>query len=154
MASATDTEIDALNDLIEVTLDSAKGYEDAADQSRSERLKTLFSRFAKERWTVVGELQQIVRTRGGTPEDSDSILAKAHRMFLNLKNTVIKQDDIAVIEEVERGEDHLKDRWERVLNGESLSPAFRNALAPYFTSVKAGHDEVSAMKHAAAHGTR
>lgn len=148
MASATDNEINVLNDLIEVTLDSVKGYEDAAGQARSETLKSMFTRRAAERRTVVNELQQMVRARGGSPEDDSSILSKAHRMFLNLKNTVAGQDDKTVIEEVERGEDHLKDRWERALDNRDLPADLHAALSRFFQSVKAGHDEVSAMKHA------
>ncbi len=148
MATSTDNEISVLNDLIEVTLDSVKGYEDAADQAKSEDLKAAFGNRAAERRGVVADLQDMVRARGGNPETEDSILGKAHRAFLNLKNAVMGRDDNAVLQEVDRGEDHLKSSWQKALDGD-LSPDLRARLQQHYTSVREGHDIASVLKTAA-----
>ena len=42
MASGTEDDIEQLNSLIEVTLDSAQGYKDAADEAKRSRFSALF----------------------------------------------------------------------------------------------------------------
>ncbi len=55
--------------------------------------------------------------------------------------------DAAVIKEVERGEDYLKEEFERVLNDDRMSPAAMGAVREAYESVRRGHDRASAMKH-------
>jgi len=55
-----------------------------------------------------------VRSLGAAPEDDGTVLAAAHRAFLNLKNAVAG-DDETVVKEVERGEDHIKEKFEAAL---------------------------------------
>jgi uncharacterized protein (TIGR02284 family) len=150
MASeASRDDIEILNDLISITLDSADGYEKAAEETTAQDLKVLFSRRARERRQIVHDLQARVRALGGEPEDDGTILGKAHRVFIGLKASVAGNDNKAVINEVERGEDQIKARYEKALNHENLSDPSREVVQRAYVSIKAGHDQVSAMKHAA-----
>jgi hypothetical protein len=54
MASGTEHDIKQLNSLIEVTLDSAQGYMDAADEAKSSRFSTLFRERAAQRNEITG----------------------------------------------------------------------------------------------------
>jgi uncharacterized protein (TIGR02284 family) len=146
MARATEHDIKVLNSLIETTLDSADGYKQAASNAGASQYKSLFAQFADERRQVVTDLQGQVRVLGGTPEDDGSVLAAAHRKFLDLRDHVQKGDE-AVINEVERGEDHLKAKYEDALEDEELSPEVRDAVIRAYGSVKAGHDQASELKH-------
>ena len=51
--ASTQHDLDILNNLIEVTLDSAHGYEDAAKDTRNPYFKTLFGKRAIDRKSVV-----------------------------------------------------------------------------------------------------
>lgn len=144
MASTTESEIAVLNDLIEVTLDSVKGYEDAAEQARGDTITSIFTRRAFERRAVVGQLQDLVRTLGGTPESEDSLLARAHRMFLELKTIIAGRDDKAVLHEVDRGETYLRDRWQSALN-QNLPSDLHATLSRLFDKVKAGQEQARSM---------
>jgi uncharacterized protein (TIGR02284 family) len=146
MARATDHDIKVLNSLIETTLDSADGYNQAASNAGASQYKSLFSQFADERRQVVSDLQGQVRVLGGKPEDDGSILAAAHRKFLDLRDHMQK-DDAAVINEVERGEDFIKAKYEDALEDDELSPEVRDAVIRAYGSVKAGHDQASQLKH-------
>jgi len=99
---SNDTDISTLNSLIKTTLDSVKGFEDAAEDSEG-RFTSLFAGFASDRRAVVSRLQEEVRRLGGNPEDDSSLLAAAHRTFMNLKQLVVSRDEKAIVEEVERG---------------------------------------------------
>ena len=52
-----------------------------------------------------------------------------------------------MIEEVERGEDYLKTKYETALADTELSPETRQAIEQAFQSVRKGHDRASALKH-------
>lgn len=143
----TNHDIKILNSLIETTLDSADGYSEAAKNAANASYKDLFQRWATERRQVVSDLQNQVRMLGGQPEDDGSVLAAGHRMFVKLRDSVTGSDDKSVIDEVERGEDFIKAKYEEAMEDEELSTAVRAAVVNAYGSVKAGHDQASHLKH-------
>lgn len=145
--SDTSHDISTLNGLIATTIDSANGYEEAAKDSESGRFGPLFTSRASERRSVATRLQQRVSNLGGNPEDDGTVLAGAHRMFLNLKSMLTGHDDKAIINEVEAGEDHIKAKYEDALEDRDLSPAVRALIESCYVSVKEGHDEMRDLKH-------
>lgn len=139
-------DIDVINGLIETTLDSSDGYSEAADHAKNPMIADLFRRWASERSRVVAELRTCVRGLGGTPEDDGTVLASAHRVFMDMRSHM-SRDDKGVVEEIERGEDHIKSKFEDALKDEKLGPEARSAVQAAYTSVRAGHDEMSELKH-------
>ena len=83
MSNPNAHDIKVLNGLIETTLDSADGYREAAEQTQDPHYRSLFERRGAERQQVVEDLSAAVRGLGGDPESDGSILAKAHRAFLD-----------------------------------------------------------------------
>ena len=147
---ATDHDISILNSLIKTTLDSMKGFRDAAEGAENTQFATMFSEFEGERSRVASQMQDEVRRLGGNPEDDTSFLAAAHRTFMNLKDAIVGRDDRAIIQEVERGEDFIKGKFQEALNDDELSPSTRAVITEAFSSVRAGHDRASALKHSLA----
>jgi uncharacterized protein (TIGR02284 family) len=146
----TEDHIKLVNGLVETTIDSADGYEAAAREADGARFKDLFERRAQERRTIAVELQQEVRRLGGEPKDDGTILAAAHRVFLNLKDAVTKGDQ-AVVDEVEAGEDHIKAKYEKALQDTDVDVQTRAAIEKAWTSVKSGHDQMRDIKHMLKH---
>jgi len=144
---ADDTDISTLNSLIKTTIDSVRGFEDAAEDSESGRFATVFEQFAQERRRVVSTLQEEVRRLGGTPEDDSSFLGTAHRTFMNLKQSVMSRDNKAIVNEVERGEDYIKEKYQAALADEALSAETRMVVQQVYGSIREGHDRASALKH-------
>ena len=140
-------DISTLNSLIATTLDSVDGYTEAAKDTENAGFVTLFTSLAAERRQEVAKLQQAVSSHGGDPEDDGTILAGAHRVFLNLKSVVTGHDDKAIINEVEAGEDHIKAKYEDALRDRDLSPAVQSLIASAYDSVKSGHDKIRDIKH-------
>lgn len=147
---STDSTISILNGLIKTTLDSMKGFRDAAEDAENTQYATLFADFARERSAVTTSLQNEVTRLGGSPEDDSSFLAAAHRTFMDLKQAITGKNDKVVIEEVERGEDYIKGKFQAALHDADLDPSSRSIVEQAFQSVKAGHDRVSALKHSLA----
>jgi uncharacterized protein (TIGR02284 family) len=145
-----DHDISTLNGLITTTLDSMKGYEDAAKDAENTQFANMFADFARDRGQAATALQAEVTRLGGTPETGSSFMAAAHRTFLDLKQAFTKNDDKAIIVEVERGEDHIKAKFEKALADADLDAATIAVICDAFTSVRAGHDKMSALKHSLA----
>ena len=140
-------EITALNTLTATTIDSINGYEDSAKNVDNERLREIFRQRASERQIVVQNLRAEVTRLGGNPEDDGSFLGKAHQRFEDLKAAITGRDEKAIINEVERGEDYLKAKYEAALKIDSLSGETRAAVQKAFQSVRSGHDQISQLKH-------
>lgn len=147
---SNDSSISLLNSLIKTTLDSMKGFKDAAEDAESTRYSSMFADFARERSEVATALQAEVRRLGGNPEDDSSFLAAAHRTFMDLKQAFTGKDDKAIIQEVERGEDYIKAKFEEALRDTDLDPSSRAVVERAYQSVKAGHDRASQLKHSIA----
>lgn len=143
-------DVSVLNGLIKTTLDSMKGYEDAAKDAESTQYATMFADFARDRAKVATDLQNQVRTLGGEPELDSSMLAAAHRTFMDLKQAITGKDDKVIVQEVERGEDHIKAKFEDAMKDGELSPTTLAAITEAFGSVREGHDQMSALKHSLA----
>lgn len=146
MTTANDHDIKVLNGLLEAVLDSVDGYREAAKETDQTRYRGLFEQRAEERGRVAADLQAAVRGLGGEPDHEGSILAKAHRAFLDIKHALLR-DEQSVVASVESGEDHLKARFDRALEDDRISATTRDVIRRAYVSVRQGHDEMSALKH-------
>jgi uncharacterized protein (TIGR02284 family) len=144
---ADNHDIETMNDLIKATIDSVDGYRSAAGDANSNQFQAIFQERANERQNVADELRQHVRALGGEPEDDGSILAGAHRVFMNLRDAITGLDDQAVVAEVERGEDYIKAKFETALEDHNLSTDTRTLISRCYESVKSGHDQMRDLKH-------
>ena len=140
-------EIATLNTLTATLIDSVTGYRDAADHAQSPRFQQLFRKFADERSSAVEMLRQQVTSLGGEAEGDGSFMGKTHQRFMDLKSAITGRDDKAIVNEVERGEDYLKEKFETVLKDVDLSTQSRGVVEQAFTSVRMGHDQMSELKH-------
>ena len=140
--------ISTLNTLIATTIDSITGYEDSAKNIHDERLREVFRSRADERQKVVEELRAEVRRLGGDPEEGGSFLGKAHQRFEDLKAAITGRDEKAIINDVERGEDYLKEKWQAALQSGNLHGETHDLVERLYQSVKQGHDQISQLKHA------
>jgi len=142
-----DHDVEILNSLITTTIDSAHGFEHSAEHADAGRFRELFQDFARERREIVSELQQSVAALGGTPNDDGSLKADLHRRWIDLRDAISGGGDQEIVEEVERGEDYLKAKYEAALRDDELGTTARDAISNAYTSVRAGHDRASQLKH-------
>jgi uncharacterized protein (TIGR02284 family) len=74
-------------------------------------------------------------------------MGKSHQRFEDMKAAITGQDEKAIINEVERGEDYLKEKFETALKGDTLSGESRSVVERCYQSVRSGHDQMSQLKH-------
>lgn len=148
MQTSNEHAVKVLNSLIETALDSANGYKEAAENAENAQYKTLFAERSSKRMELTRRLQEEVRTFGGEPETDQSMLGKAHNKFVDIKNALMGgASDKAVIDEVERGEDFIRDKFETAIRDDELPMELKTVLTEAYQSVRQDHDEISRLKH-------
>ncbi|WP_267395940.1 PA2169 family four-helix-bundle protein [Sphingomonas sp. GC_Shp_1] len=138
--------VSKLDDLIVTTIDSIKGYEHSAEHAKDSAFASFFADMAQERRQVVALLQDESRRLGGTPADYGSAAATIHRRVEDLRR-VLGGGDTALASEVERGEDYLKEEFERTLDDAKMEPATQAVIRDAYQSVLRGHDRARELKH-------
>lgn len=144
----TDTNKDTikvLNDLIETSLDGKKGFEDLAEHAKDEQLRQVFLARASDTSRAASELQGLVRTLGGDPEDSTSVAGDLHRRWVDLKSLVTGKDEAALLNEAERGEDVAKKRYKDALE-KDLPANVRAVVEKQYQGVLQNHDQIKALR--------
>ncbi|MNH00035.1 hypothetical protein D3C79_592190 [compost metagenome] len=154
MTSPNKDVISVLNELIEFSKDGEKGFKTSAEDVKNPQLKSYFIQRAGECGTAAAELQQQVRSLGGDPETSTSVSGDLHRGWVNLKSMLTGKDEEAVLNEVERGEDHAlkayKEAREKLVKlGRSASDMTYGLVEKQLQGVQRNHDQVKALRNAA-----
>lgn len=117
-----------LNTLIATLLDSVEGYQKAGEDVDNTQFRELFYNRARERQRVATKLQAAVAQLGGKPGDESSVMGSIHLAFVDLKSAVTGKDNRANVNEIERGEDYLKGKFETAMKNADLSATAREAV--------------------------
>jgi uncharacterized protein (TIGR02284 family) len=149
-ASALMNELDEkiihkLNDLIEVNLDSEKGFRETADKLNNPEYQSLFREIADERSRQAAELKSVVVGEGESPETDGSFLAQAHRWWISARDAITTSKNFDVLAEAERGEDKILHMYEDVRD-ETSGSSVQSLLLTHHAQVKARHDRVRDLR--------
>jgi uncharacterized protein (TIGR02284 family) len=145
---ANDSVITTLNNLIETCKDGQEGFQQAAEGVKDSSLKSLFYEYSQQRAQFVGELQGLVRELGGEAETSSSVAGALHRGWINIKSAVTGQDDAAILNECERGEDVAKNAYKDALAAD-LPSNVTSVIQEQATQVQQAHDRIRGLRDAA-----
>ncbi|MFJ4141388.1 PA2169 family four-helix-bundle protein [Pseudomonas sp. NPDC089734] len=141
--------IDLLNDLIETSKDGQKGFETSAEDLKNPDLKRFFQIHATECSNAVRELQAEVRSLGGDPETSSSAAGSLHRVWVDLKSALTGKSDEAILNEVERGEDHALKAYKEALEKaekKALPPNVVELIRKQLVGTQRNHDQVKLLR--------
>lgn len=127
---------DILNDVLETLIDSTDGYEKAAEIADRTTLKNFFSRRAASRRAMAAAVRNEIATLGGTSDNDGTILASAHRVFMNL-SAALQDNDEAAINAVDTGEEHLRKKFEKALDKDELTGSAKTLLRNYQGELRA-----------------
>lgn len=141
--------ISSIQDLIQINIDSSKGFNDAAEKIENHDIANLFRQCAAERDQYAGQLKSLIEVNGEDPKDSGTIKGTMHRWWLNIRGVVQSGDEHALLAEAERGEDAIKARYEDTLK-DTAGSAVNDVLQSQYASVKARHDQIRDMRDARA----
>jgi uncharacterized protein (TIGR02284 family) len=151
MSDTNDKAISVLNELIETCKDGAKGFATAAERAESAELKSLFSKYSAQRASFAADLDGQVVSLRGKPAESGHVAAAVHRGWIDLKTAFIGNDDKALLNECERGEDYAKKAYADALKEQLPSDAWA-IVQRQSGEVKAAHDKIRDLRNAARAG--
>lgn len=139
--------IDTLNGLIEICKDAQAGFKEASEGVESSDLKSFFGENSLIRSKFAGDLQTLVQSLGGDPEKTGSIAGTLHRGWMDIKAAVMGNDEAAILNECERGEDAAKSAYQDALSTK-LPEYVRETVQSQYENVLAIHDKVKALRDA------
>ena len=137
--------LDILKELVECAKDGEYGFRECAEQAKRQDLKSTFLARADECRSAALELNGLVRSCGGSPEEGGTTMGALHRGWVSIKSKLTTYDDKAVLEECERGEDNAKARYSKALE-KSLPANVRQVVERQLQGVRRNHDQVKALR--------
>lgn len=140
--------ISVLNDLIETSKDGEKGFTKCANDLHTTDLKSVMAKRSQDCSAAAAELQQLVISLGGEPENDTSLGGDLHRRWIGFKELVTGTDDKAILNECERGEDVAKKNYREALD-KDLPANIRMIVEKQYQGVLRNHDQVKALRNAA-----
>ena len=146
---ATDTNssaISVLNGLIETCKDGEQGFRTSAEKAKDASLKSLFSKYASQRAGYVQELTAAVTQLGGDPAQSGHVAGTLHRGWINLKEAFARDEDRALINEAESGEDAAMKAYREAV-AETLPASVGTLIQKQFSGVQEAHNTIRDLKH-------
>ena len=146
MATETKDVTSVLNGLIETCKDGENGFRTAAEKVKDSSLKSLFSKYSAQRAGYVQELTSAVTSLGEKPAGSGHVAAALHRGWMGLKEALSKDEDTALVNEAEAGEDAAMKAYKEALS-QSLPTTVLGLVQKQFSGVQEAHGVVRDLKH-------
>ncbi len=137
----------AVNHLIERLKDGELGFTAAAEDATDPDLRATLLRYANQRSDYAETLQLIVEEAGEKAEYAGTLGATLHRGWMNLKGAIATRDDLAILEECERGEDIAVGAYHSALAGDQLDLA-RQVIEEQAVHIRAAHNHIKILRDA------
>ena len=137
--------ISTLNDLIETCKDGEYGFRACAEHVESASIATLLTRRADDCEEAARELQAQVIQLGGKADTGGSATGAIHRGSVAVRGTLAGYDDLAMLEECERGEDAALASYRAAIK-EALPEPQRSLVERQYQGVKRNHDQIRELR--------
>jgi uncharacterized protein (TIGR02284 family) len=133
-----------LNELILTTQDEEMEFAEAEKLAEDPKLKLLFKDCAKRCGDATAELQAHVMLLGKDPQYRGSLVGAARRGWTELK-AAVKDSNVAVLEQLERGQDHAKAAYVKALKT-TLPSRIMLLLQRQYDGVVGRHDRIRELR--------
>ncbi len=137
--------VDVLNDLLENCRDGEYGFRTCAQQAESPEIKAAFEVRATDCERAGVELRAAVIALGGEPAEGGTASGALHRGWVTLRASVSAVDDLAILEECERGEDAALARYREAID-QPLPESVATIVRRQYEGTKKNHDVVRALR--------
>ena len=142
--------IDALKTLLTRLVDSREGYRDAIDHVEGAHVRGILTQFMERRDRNAAEVRAYLTKEGHNVDEDGSILASAHRSFLDMKDEVAGSDDAAILAEIVRGEKVLLASYDDALSAAGGADPEYAFLAEQHASLKSAIAQLETRQDLAA----
>ncbi len=134
---STDLPEDALGDLHELLGDSHKGYLAAATRMKTPKLAQFLAELSNERQHMQQDLATALkRVLPKIDLENGTLKGDLHRTWMQIRNKISSTEDAAMLDECERGEHYLLERYITVMEDRDLPPDLFDLLRKQKTQVE------------------
>ena len=137
--------LEQLTQLLTISHDAEKGYQEAAENVEDNELKSAFLTQSRQRAEFAMELDREIRILGGEPASGTSLSADLHRAWINIKSTFSSNDDKAVVKECHRGDQEALNTYNSVLQETDLIASTRELLLRQKQSIDAANTTMARL---------
>ncbi|MEQ9097281.1 hypothetical protein AY599_20720 [Leptolyngbya valderiana BDU 20041] len=141
--------VGGVKSLVEINIDSSKGFETAAENIENADIAGYFRQCSARRAQFAEQLKRVVDVNNADVPEDGTAKGSIHRWWLDVRGTIQNGDEHAILAEAERGEDSIKNTYESVLKKTAGSP-LNAVLTDQYASVKETHDTIRDMRDARA----
>lgn len=135
-----------LNELLTKNYDAEAGYKLASENVKNNTLKEYFNRRAKERYDFGHQIKNEIKVYGETPDKGTSLKGDAHRLWMNVKSTLSKDNEESILEETIRGEKNAIEEYNNILEEPNIPPTTESILNNQRNNIKSALEEVKAFE--------
>ncbi len=134
-----------LTTLVQVLLDSQKGFQDIGEHLKDETLKQFFLGESLKRAQFRGDIEDTLHKEGvADVKESGTVAGALHRTWGDLK-AHLSSSDLTLLETAEQGEDTAKKAYAEALKHQLPEPVHQ-LLSEQAAHVQASHDYVKAAR--------
>lgn len=113
--------LNGLNDVLDLLVDSRKGYAEAEARAEDPHVKSLLRLFSDHRQPLIDELEEECRRLNKDHEPSTGTLkGDVHRVWMDIRDGLSGSANANVLRECERGEEYLLSRYDEVMQQKEL----------------------------------
>lgn len=141
------SDVKTLQTLTDTAIDSAMGYEKAAERATAAGLSRQLSEQAAKRRSTIDMLNAEIVRLGGEPRSEGSTSGAAHRAWVSLADAVGDSNENAA-KRVEEGEDYICGKFKEAIEDGKLSPAPLEVVRKAYTEIKEGERLTDALEKA------
>ena len=131
--------IDTLNDLIEITRDSATFYNDAAKAVPNPAVKSLFGEMASSKQGLVGAMSREVRSEGAKPATAGTVRGAWDKLYGEVR-TQFGDANYGYVSQLEATEDRLMKAFHEVVADDAVSASVKHTVSSYLPTIRSHHD--------------
>ena len=134
-----------LQDLIYSLKDNVEHHREAAARVNDPIVRAILRDLANERELILETIGGIMTSVDRTPEESTTLFGKIKTCWSSFRASLNGGDETVVLIEAERAEDLLLTRFRAILP--EIAGSSQVNLFETFDRVKAGHDQILAMRY-------
>lgn len=125
-----------INALLTKNYDAEKGYKKAAEIVENNKLKQFFETQAQQRSHFGHQLKSEIQNFDAIPDTGTSLKGDAHRTWIDIKTTFTSNDEKAILNEVQTGEQAALEEYRTVINDVTLPPSTKSIVTHQKTEVE------------------
>ncbi|RAJ18023.1 ferritin-like domain-containing protein [Olleya aquimaris] len=138
--------VNALQELLQKNYDAEAGYKQVMTKTENQHLKNWLQQKALQRNTFATELDHQIRKHNAEPKTDGTLKGDLHRGWINIKSTLSKDTDEALLEECIRGEKASVEEYESQLENFNNNPEIKTIVQSQLTTVKSALNTVKKLE--------